>query len=133
MKIKRIIIYLVIIIIVCVFLITLFIPNPLKKTTEEIREDILDITPVGMSIDEVLKVIEKNQWLVLQDGEWKPWNSRQNSVTSFYKNIFVNKQSIKSIIGKYRNFFSVRVGVLWNFDENLKLQNIIVEKDADTW
>ncbi|MCL2383765.1 MAG: hypothetical protein FWC79_06540 [Oscillospiraceae bacterium] len=41
-------------------IIFMILSNPLRRSEERIREDILLMTPIGLSIEEVIEVIENN-------------------------------------------------------------------------
>ena len=66
--------FLALLVIIVVVVVTFFViessnPLPLRESDEEIRENILELTPIGMDIENVLKVIESNkEWKILLDG-----------------------------------------------------------------
>jgi arginine deiminase len=41
--------------------IVLHLSNPLRRSETRIREDILKITPIGTSMDEVIEIIQNNE------------------------------------------------------------------------
>lgn len=93
--------------------------NPLRKSQEQITEDILKLTPIGMSMEEVVCVIENNK-------KWE-WSGHINP-NGFLKQppppeprTTVGSQSIRVFIGDYRNIFVTSVTVFGGFDEDSKL------------
>jgi len=105
--------------------------NPLRKSDEEIRENLLKITPIGTSMEDVLKAIENNKkWKILQEGSWKSWPSLPDKIVSIYKNFFIKIKLINVLLGTYWGFFEMYVGAHWKFDENLKLIDIYIQKNS---
>ena len=137
---------LLIISVIVVIFIVIESTNPLRKSENEIRESILELTPIGMSMEDVLKVFEdNNKWKILQNGAWQPWASVPDVTVSHYKNTFVERKSIDGLAGKYTGMFrfdgnilttifyagfKVYVGADWTFDDDLKLIDVHVKKDA---
>jgi len=109
--------------------------NPLRKSEEEIKDKILALTPIGTSMEDVLKVIENNKkWKVRQDlvGS-KPWPSVPDHVVSSQIDYFIRARKITSCIGRYFNIFMVYAFVDWQFDDNLNLIDIVVKKEANVF
>ena len=121
---KKIMIYSLLVIIVVVFFV--FLSNPLRKSNEEIRANILALTPIGTSMEDVLKVIENNKkWKIL----WIK-NDYRYETTDLSGDFIIGEKSIRASIGKYINLFKVDVQIYWGFDENSKLIDVGVRKDA---
>ena len=99
--------------------------NPLRKSEEDIRTAILEITPIGMSINDTLSAIENKGWI--SDGI----NHLRgvSSVEIQALNETVGSKSIKANVGEYTIFFETRVLVWWAFDEDSKLLDVFVRKD----
>ncbi len=119
---------LVIFVIIVMFSILIEFLNPLRRSDEKIREEILDVTPIGSSIEDVIRVIENKK-------NWK-WNGRVQP-NGFSKTIagrpttVVGSQSIRVFVGEYRNIFATTVTVFWGFNENSKLIDVWVWKTTD--
>ena len=125
MKKKRI--YIPIIIVIFIFsIIIIEMMNPLRKSAEKLTEDILTLTPMGTSVEDVIDVIKSHkkwEW----DGCIAPYGIRR----SIYIIKLDSSQSIEVKLGSYRNPFPFVTGVFaeWGFDENSKLTDIWVYKE----
>ncbi|MCL2672288.1 MAG: hypothetical protein FWF10_09690 [Clostridiales bacterium] len=103
----------------------------LRKSNEDIREDLIEITPLGMNMEDVLKVIEGNRKWEL---EWARDNygygiSPDGPGEGHAESVGV--KSIRACIGEYGFIFRTYVVVYWGFDEDSKLIDIAVRKDVD--
>ena len=99
------------------------LPNPLRQPKEQIRESILEITPIGMSMDEVIRVIESNKkWKIIR-ANYEQGYRKPGTVDAI-----VGEKSIRANIGKYINFYETYVSVYWGFDEGSTLIDILVHK-----
>ena len=102
--------------------------NPLRKSQEQIRENILTLTPIGTSMEDVIKVIEIN----------KKWEVRYISYEQGYlyqgagERKTIGEKSIRVFMGDYGNIFVTSVTVFWGFHEDSKLIDIWVWKDKDS-
>jgi len=105
--------------------------NPLRRSEERIREDILALTPIGSSMEDVIEVIDSNEW-------WN-WFGNINHYSGFSSadrttpNARVGEQSIRILLGEYRNIFITSVVAFWGFDEDGYLIDIRIRKDVDTF
>jgi len=102
--------------------------NPLRKSAEQIRKSILELTPIGTSMEDVLAVVNNELWEVdyVSDGR--------------DENRFLSEDCQKTIrvfLGKYRgNYFGgkniietvfdimisrTHVTAFWGFDKNSEL------------
>lgn len=99
--------------------------NPLRKSEEDIRTAILEITPIGMSIDDALSTIENKGWTTVGINRLRG----VSSVEIQRLNENVGTQSIKANIGRYTTFFETQVLAWWAFDEDSKLVDVFVRKD----
>ena len=119
-----------IVVVVCILI---FLANPLLKSEEQVRESILKLTPIGTSMEDVLKVIEIN----------KKWETRYVSYVHGISQgdlgksgSSIVKKSIRVMIGKYHfepnfdiyAFVERSVTVFWAFNEESKLIEIYVLK-----
>jgi len=99
------------------------ISNPLRRPVEEIREELLELTPIGSSIEHVIQVVDSNE-------TWE-WNGRISSTgypTDASLNVRVGESSIRVRFGKlwipHRGFLESYVGAYWGFDEDSNLIDI---------
>ncbi len=130
--------------------------NPLRRSNEQIKESILELTPIGTNKEQIIAEIEAN----------KQWH--KNKYKDLYENMFdgkyqhfdygyairngmlliryhggqyddsemIGKEAMKAPIGTYTNFaygfpFDTTVYVYWAFDENSNLVDIAITKDTD--
>ena len=105
--------------------------NPLRKSEELVRESILELTPIGTNMSEVILAIKNNE-------RWD-WSGHINHTSGYptdaSRNAFVGKQSIRVNVGKYLTLkniipFDTFVVVFWGFDEDSDLVDIRVWKDT---
>ena len=99
----------------------------LRGPIEEIREYVLNDTPIGMDMDEVLKVIEgHSEWVLFQIS----YEHGPDYGTG------VGEKSIRVHMGEYKEpgFLKGITGVVvwWAFNENAELIDIFVRKDTDS-
>jgi len=110
--------------------------DPLRKSPEKIRDDMLEFTPIGTSMDEVIKVIYKHD-------NWEIESMHDNGITihngyPYIDSFLINDntvgvKSIKIYVGSYKFFFfagETIVRAYYAFDEDLKLVDIAVGKRA---
>ena len=96
--------------------------NPLRKSEEEIKVNILKLAPIGTNMDEVIQVIECNEtW------EWQG-HINPNGFPADVNGDPIGEKTIKVILGSYRNIFKTYVVFWWAFDENSKLIEVFVRK-----
>ena len=106
--------------------------NPLRWPQECIKNGILKLTPIGTSMEDVIKIIE-SKWendsiSYYDEGYRKPGPPDPSDIG---RGTIVGEKSIEVFIGEYRNVFATCVSVFWVFDENSELIEIFVEKDTD--
>jgi len=99
----------------------------LRSSIEEIKEHLLNDTPFGMNMEDVIKVIESHD-------EWKIWQISYEHGPDYGSGI--GAKSIRAHIGEYRGSCAFGIGmtdvaVWWAFDENAELIDIFVRKDVD--
>ena len=148
---KKIILYtlLGLLVIVLGVIVINYFSNPLRKSEERIRENILGITPIGMSMEDVIKVIEDGeQWdKNHKNYEWvgkyryydygfsikngrivmRHHGYRYNDVE------MIGKETLEAVIGQYRNFFEVTVFAYWAFDEDDRLVDVGILKGSSSF
>jgi len=109
----------------------------LRQSEEEIREYLLELTPVGSSMSDVLVEIERDEmWtlgfindrfgFVMIDGRPLTIGNYVPGAT------IIGTQSIRATPGSYRrdivSMYLTHVDVFWGFDENSQLIDIQVGK-----
>jgi len=103
--------------------------NPLRQPVEQIRADLLEITPLGTSIEEVRSVIQNND-------EWR-WSGHIATVGfptgQRSDDPRVGVKSTRANLGGFSNIFWTSVVAWWGFDEEGKLIDIHVEKHIAGW
>ena len=131
-KLRVVLIFAITIVFLVIVIMNIFtIINPLRKSQAGIEKDILKITPIGMHIDDVVKVIEsREKWKVhyinYEMGYAHPYRLRTDD------DYIVGNKSIRASIGDYKVVFvPANVTVLWGFDEDGKLIEIYVWKSFD--
>jgi len=113
--------------IILLAVIVIILLNPLRRSAETIKANILKLTPIGMDMEDVIKVVEKKRsWRIHIDYEYG--FSKQESGT---RRKIIGEKSISAFIGEYRNIFDTSVTVFWGFDENPKLIDVWVWKVID--
>ena len=103
------------------------------KPTGWIRKDLLKVTPIGTSMEDVIAVVESNEkwkiygiyedrgYLVDENGKnWRDWVSKQC--------IIIGEKSIDVSLGDYAIHY---VNAYYAFDENSNLIDILVYKTVD--
>ena len=101
-----------------------------NKPAEEIREYILEFTPIGMSMDDARQAIE-DYW---QIDEWGRGTGQ--AFTNYYNGFRCSNSSttigVKSFqveLGRYPSFpWPAVIHANWGFDENSTLIDVYVEK-----
>jgi uncharacterized membrane protein len=135
---KKKIIFVIIIVILAIIMAVaiLVLSDPLRRSAERIRIDMLKHTPIGMSMEEVIKVIESN-------NNWEIGRTRDNGyiirnrlpdidITRGNENT-VGVKSMEVYIGSYNFFYFAGRTIVWiyyAFDEDSKLVDIAVGKGA---
>ena len=110
--------------------------NPLRKSQEHIRSDILKLTPMGTTMDDAIRAIKSNKkWKIdgisYENGYRRPGKS-DPADAALGRETIVGEKSIRVFIGEYRNIFITSVTVFWGFDENSNLIEVYVWKDKDS-
>ena len=117
--------------------------NPLRRSVERIREDILEITPLGMSMDDAIEILE----VVRDERNWGRLRVNTGIGVSYgvlglqsrpedriYNRLSVTgEHSLRMHLGGYSNFFGTGVSAWWAFDENKELIAVYVRKQITGW
>lgn len=141
---KKIMMYVLLaLLVIVVVMVMIGLSNPLRKPQEQIRASMLELTPIGTSMEDVLKVIGSNKkWETMYVNDKN--GVSQGEFGKVGENI--GEKSIRVMIGKYNfdpqfdkdeilgsilyTFIDRYVSVYWAFDEDSKLIEISVRKDA---
>jgi hypothetical protein len=108
--------------------------NPLRLPEEKIRENMLELTPVGTSMEEVIKVIDsKKKWETDWVDEDYGYGIDAGGEPGEESDTEIGEKSIRVCIGdyKYQIIFPVYVLVYYGFDKDSKLIDVAVRKDMD--
>lgn len=111
-----------------------FMLNPLTKSEEQIREKLLEETPFGTHMEDVIKYIGSKK--KLSKKKWEvTYISHEHGFTHqrVYPRRIVGEKSIRASLGDYGIIFETNVTVFWGFDENSKLIDIWVWKTIDSF
>ena len=108
--------------------------DPLRKSEEKIRESLFKITPIGMDIDDVIKVIKnKKKWElghVNYNNGYSILGGNPNPPSPAGDDTILGKKSIIGNIGRYMKYYIIEVEVFWAFDEDSKLIDLHVRKEG---
>ena len=121
--------------------VAMMMSNPLRKPPEKIREDLLKLTPIGTSMEEVIGAIRGHKkWRIEYVSDThgysvSAYDGRPSEPAPDEK--WIGKKSINAYLGSYCGgikdyFFEIGVSVYFGFDEDSKLIDIAVRKDADS-
>jgi len=115
----------------------------LSRPESAIRRDMLIITPIGTSMDDVLKVIEERGWHLtyarktagyflysraLRDHVSDVATSRQ---LESGRSVEIGTQSIRIHLGRYRVILDIYVDVYFAFDDDSKLIDVAIRREMD--
>ena len=104
--------------------------NPARKTSEQIKSDILALTPLGTSANDVLEFVNANEWSGVAGSPARILDSGVFMGELGQSGDDVGEKSIRATAGKYTNFFKTTVSVWWAFDENGELIEVFVSKQT---
>ena len=112
------------------------INNPLMRTQRAIHRNLLSLTPIGTSMEEVLYIAEGNRgWTIRYVFEDR--GVLRHHVRYAYSNSnppfpeIIGEQSMRIHLGTYHAIFRVDVTAHYVFDENGELFDIFVRKHID--
>ena len=119
--------------------------NPLRQSTEQIRANMLVITPIGISMYETIEILESiriednKNWGrlsvntgrgVLYDELGLPSRPEDRALNN---RTVIGEHSLIMGLGGYRNIFKTNVVARWAFDENKELISLYVQKQIFGW
>ena len=128
---KKRMLYIIVAAVVIVFTAgIMFLSNPLRKTEERTRLDMLRLTPIGTSMEDVLALIEsKSNWEIAHNGRiWDKGYAMVNGRPSgpYGDTPRVGVKSMEVYIGSFWFVFKHTVAVFYGFDDDSKLVDIAV-------
>ena len=133
---KKIMFYDILIALFIVVLLLILI-NPLRGPMIYIKLKMLHLTPIGTSMEDVIKVIERQKkWridYINYEYGYLVFDGRPSDpiYVDASEDTIMGEKSLRAHVGGYRNIFVTDVIVFWGFDENSKLISIHVRKDVD--
>ena len=123
--------FVIVLVIILGIALTLYL-NPLRRSEEKIREKMLELTPIGTSMEDVVKVVEgNNKWEIA----WISYDRGYIIQEPGKPRTTIGEKSIRVFIGEYpfgEGIFTTAVTVFWGFDENIKLIDVWVWKTTDS-
>ncbi|MCL1808700.1 MAG: hypothetical protein FWG42_02910 [Clostridiales bacterium] len=116
---KKVILVLISVCVIALTLVVMTLANPLLKSENRIRGDILKLTPIGTSMDDVLTMIgENDNWRTVGGSSEHGYSpTGQQCIGERYKSVN---------IGRREPFIEVRS--IWIFDKNGILIDICIER-----
>jgi hypothetical protein len=120
----------VIVLAALVITVTVVSLNPLRRSEENIKSMLLEVTPIGSKESDVRTIVEQKGWL----------SPRYSGTTGFRKqetgraSEIVGKTSIRGHLGSYLGFpvpLPTDVTVFWGFDGDSVLIDVWVWKTTD--
>jgi len=110
---------------IIISVVVIIFSNPLRRSNERIRADMLKLTPIGTSMKDVIQVIESNK-----SWEWRgQYIANIGYSTDESLNNRIGSQSIRVTLGTYSHGFIVYVLAFWGFDEDGILIDVHIRKD----
>jgi len=126
--------------------------NPLRQSEESLLEEVLALTPIGTSLEDVRRILEadnaQQNWddvrIFQQRGVpvrgVRMWRNRPNSDEQLLdfntqgREPVVGEHSVQAVMGEYIMFpiGSTQVIVWWAFDANFNLIDVFVQKQTDS-
>ncbi len=114
--------------------------SPLRRSEDEIKKDLLKLTPIGMDMENVIATLKRNkEWDtlevsdehgVLYDQRFERPMHYASYIEGKEEQVEIGEKSVSIGLGHYGRFVNVRfVRAWWAFDENSRLINILIEKD----
>ena len=110
--------WVVVLIIVVLIVAVIILSDPLRRSNEEIRKNILSDMPLGSHKDDVLEYISKNK-------RWTIGSGASHFGPIEYKTF------ARVHMGEYRTILITDAVAFWLFDENDELIELIVKKWID--
>ncbi len=109
---------------------TIIFANPLRRPSSWIRHSVLNLTPIGTSMEDAIETIEA----VEEKGKWEiDYIDDEYGYTS-EKGYRVGEKSIDVIAGEYalHPLAKTIVVICWGFDRDGNLVDVYVKKEVDT-
>jgi len=115
----------------------------LSRPESAIRRDMLRITPIGTSMEDVLKVIEERGWklrysrrtagyfLNYRNGRAYVGDGASPSQLESGRYVEIGSKSIRIHLGEFRMIFDIDVDVYFAFDDEWKLIDVAIRREAD--
>jgi len=135
---RRIIIYILIAFLLVFFSIVIIsLLNPLRRSDERIRANILRLTPIGMSMEDVISVVEsRSDWeiRIIMDGGYVIHNDvprGPHQGGNMISGTQVGVTFMEVHIGSYNFLVFIleeRVSIFFGFDEDSNLLDIAVRR-----
>ena len=99
------------------------VTNPLRRSEDTIKESLLSEVPLGSTEDEVLRFIKQHEnWRLDSNITYAhPVLSRGGELA----------RTRRVDMGEYRSFFYIGVLAFWRFDEDGRLFDLIIRKQAN--
>jgi hypothetical protein len=112
--------------------------NPLLRTDKSIRRYLLQITPIGTSMEDVVHAVsDRSNWTIrhIADRHGVGFDPRWPTVPTLSwlreDHIVVGEKSIRIHLGSYRFIMGVDVSGYYAFDENGELMDIFIDRVYD--
>ncbi len=107
--------------------------NPLRKSEEEISEYLLEFVPMGTSMDDFIKFLGNNKdWQIPYEGGDALWSDIPEDAASSYLKRYIEWKQITTYLGEYYDVLrTTYIRVIWKFNDDLELIEIVVNKDVD--
>ena len=110
--------------------------NPWRRPPEQIGEDILNQTPIGTSMEDVIEYVNGEEWNVIYISDmfgYETYYTYAWSSDSSNPGTEVGVKSVRAVAGQYTRFLIVKINVevLFGFDENSELIEIAIQYSTD--
>jgi hypothetical protein len=129
---KYMIFILISIILIILMAVMIVLSNPHRKSEERIRKAMLELTPIGTSMENVIKLIESHKkWKIKKTSYEHGYGIDKWGTPGENRNIYIGVKSIKVYLGCYGIIINTSVTVYWGFDEDGNLIDIAVRKDKN--
>jgi len=124
-----------VLVIILVVFIAIF-SNPLRWSDAYVRNHVLKLTPIGMSMEDVIVVIEgqeawETRYIDYESGYLSRGPLVPDRPVSFSGYSIIGEKSIRALVGEYKYLLVTSVTVFWGFDENSELIEVEVWKTVD--
>ena len=110
--------------------------NPIRRTDEALRRYLLEITPIGTSVEEVISIVsDRKRWTIAEKqdfgvvflaGDMSPHRGGPSEGRRV-----IGQQAVWVDLGTYYGIFEVYVSAFFAFDENGELIDIFIRRERD--